>query len=54
MDESSQEGTILRNNVDDDSLEAVEATANLLNVTVPNDTIEKMIDHFDDNGVSVS
>jgi len=54
LDESSQEGTIFRSNIDDDSLEAAEAAANLLNVTVPNDTIEEMVDHFDDNGVSDS
>ena len=54
LDESSQEGAILRNTMDDDSLEAAEAAANLLNETIPNNPTDEMVDHFDDKSVSVA
>jgi len=49
-DDSSQDGTTNDSFVDENSLEA---SGKLLNVTVPNDTMEEMVDHFAEECVSI-
>jgi len=52
LDESSQDGTVNKS-IDEDSFEAAEAAANLLNVTVANSTTDEIVDHFDENSIAV-
>ena len=49
-DDSSQEGTADGSIVDENFHEA---PGNLLNVTIPNETMEEMVDHIAEDGVSV-